>query len=65
MEFYFNVKLQIGDNLWTLHTAQLVYLNHQDLCSDSLHQMTSYSLDQKFTKWRGTIRTLKLLQLLY
>jgi hypothetical protein len=23
--------LQIGDDLWTVHNAQLVYLNHQDI----------------------------------
>ena len=39
------MKLQIGDDLLTVHTAQLVYSNRQDLCSDFLHQMTSYWLD--------------------
>ena len=47
MEFSINITLKIGDNLWTVTTAHLVYLNHQDLCSDSPHQMMSYWLDQK------------------
>ena len=50
MEFSINMNLHIGDNLLTIHTAQLVYLNCQDLCSDSLHQMASYWLYQKFAK---------------
>ena len=32
----FNIKLQVGVDLQTFHTAQLVYSNPQDLCSDSL-----------------------------
>ena len=38
MEFSINMKLQIEDN-------------HLDMCSDSLHWVTSYYLDQKFSKW--------------
>ena len=53
------MKLQIGDDLWTIYTAQLVYLNRKDLCSDSLRQMTSYWLDQKLAKQTGTIKILK------
>ena len=41
MEFSINMKLQIGDNLRTVYTAQLVYLNCQDVCCDSLHRMMS------------------------
>ena len=59
MEFSVNMKLQIGD--WTVYTALLVYFNSQDLCSDSLYQMTSYCLDQKFAKQMWTIKILKLL----
>ena len=61
MAFSINMKLQIGDNLWTVNSAQLVYLNHQDLCSDSLHWMMSYWLDQKFAKRTRTIKILKVL----
>ena len=59
MEFSINMKLQLRDHLPTVHIAQLVYLNHQDLCSDSFHRMTSYCLYQNFAKWTGTIRILK------
>ena len=59
------MKLQIGDDLQIIHTTQLVYLNCQDLCSDSLHWMRLYLLDQKFAKWTGTIEILKLLQFLF
>ena len=48
LEFFINMKLQIDQSLWTVHTAPPVYLNRQDLCCDSLHWMTSYWLDQKF-----------------
>ena len=65
MEFSINMTLQIGDALRTVHTAQLVYLNCQDMCSDSRHWMTSCWLDQKFTKPTGTIKILKLLQFLF
>ena len=37
MEFSIKMQLQIGDDLRTVDTAQLVNWNHQDLCSDSLH----------------------------
>ena len=53
MEFSINMKLQIRAALWILLTAQLVYLNHQNLCSDSLHQILSYWLDRKFAKRMG------------
>ena len=59
MEFSNNMKLQFGDDLLTVHTAQLVYSNCQDLCSDSLHRIASYWLDQKFARWTGTIKILK------
>ena len=36
MEFSISMKLKIGDDLHTVHTSQLVYSNHQDLCSDPL-----------------------------
>ena len=65
MEFSINMNLQIGDELRTVHTAQLVYLNHEDLCSNSLHWMTSYWLDQEFTKRMETIKIFKLLQFLF
>ena len=55
------MKLQNGDDLWTVQTAQLVYSNSQELCSDSLHRMMSYWPDQKFAKWMGTIKISKLL----
>ena len=59
------MKLQIGDDLPTVHTAQLVYSNRQDLCSDSVHRMmTSNWLDQKFAKRTGTIKILKKFQFL-
>ena len=64
MEFSINTKLKIGDDLLTVHTVQLVYLNNQHLCFDSFHWMTSHQVDHKFTKQTGTIKTLKLLQLL-
>ena len=32
MKFSITMKLQIGDYLQAIQTAQLVYLNHQDLC---------------------------------
>ena len=53
MEFSINMELQIGEDLWIVHTAQLVYSNYQDLCSDSLHRMTSNWPDQKFVKRIG------------
>ena len=53
MDFSINMKLQIGNALRTTHTAQLVYLNHQDLCSDFLYWMMSYWLDQEFVKRTG------------
>ena len=53
------MKLQIGDDLRTVHSAQLVYLNCQDLCSDSLHLMMSYWRDQKFTKTNGDHQKIK------
>ena len=65
MDISINMKLQVGGDLQALHTAQLVYSNRQDLCSDSLHRMTSYWLDQKFEKRTGTIKVLKLLQFLF
>ena len=65
MEFSIIMKFQIGDALWMDHTTNLVYWNHQDLCSDSLYRMMSYKLDQKFAKRMGTIKILKLLQFLF
>ena len=65
MEFSINMNMQIGDDLQIVHTAQLVYLNRQDFCSESLYRMTSYWLDQKFAKQTGTIKILKLLQFLF
>ena len=65
MEFFINMKLQIGEYLRTsllrsIHTAQLVHLNHQDMCSNSLNWMTSYWVDQKFTKMAGIIKSIKI-----
>ena len=37
------MKLQIGDDLLTVHSAQLAYLNRQGLCSDSLHVILAAS----------------------
>ena len=65
MEFSINMELQIGEDLWIVHTAQLVYSNYQDLCSDSLHRMMSNWPDQKFVKRIGTIKILKMLQFLF
>ena len=59
MEFSISMKLQIGHNLQTDHIAQLVYLNHQDLCADSLHRMMSYWLDQKFARTDGDHQNIK------
>ena len=65
MEFFINMELTNGDKLWALHTAQLVYWNHQVLCADSLHWMTSYFLDRsEICKMDGIIKILKLLQFL-
>ena len=48
-----------------VHTAQLVYSNHQDLLSYSLYRMMSYWLDQTFAKMEGNHQNiLKLLQFL-
>ena len=60
MEFSTNIKLQIGEKLLTIHTAQLVYLNHQYLFSDSLYLMTSYWLDYKIKKRTWTIKNVKI-----
>ena len=53
------ISLEIGDNLQTFYIAQLVYLNCQDLCYDSLYWMTSNWLDQKFEKWMGSSKCKK------
>ena len=60
MEFSINMKLQIGDNLWTVHIAQLLYSVHQGLSSDSLHRMTSYCPDQTLTKKDGDHQNIKI-----
>ena len=60
MELSINTKFQIGDDPWTIHTDQLVYLNLQDLCSDSRHQIKSYRLDQKFTKMDRDHQNIKI-----
>ena len=49
------MKLSIGNDPQTVHTAQLVYFNRQELCSDSL-----YWLNQKLAKQTGKITTLKI-----
>ena len=50
MEFSTNMKVQIGDDLWTVHTAQLIYSMRQDFCSDPFYWMISYWLDQEIRK---------------
>ena len=60
MEFFINLKLQIRDDLPTIHTAQLVYLNCQDLCSKTLWRMMSDWQDQKFAKRTGTIKNIEI-----
>ena len=60
MEFSINMKLQIGDNLRTRHTAQLVNLNRKDLCLDFLHRMMLYWLDHIFAKQMGSIKVFKI-----
>ena len=59
MEFAINMELQIGVGLPKIHSAQLVYLNHRDLCSNFLHWKTTYWLDQNFTKRTVTIKNNK------
>ena len=60
MEFSMYMKLQIRDDICTIHTAQLVYSNHQDLGFDYLQCMMSYWLDQKFVKQMGNIKKFKI-----